>query len=79
VKGFIGCQKDLDEINVRFSSSKESSGLFLFEGLTGRFNDTYPLECLSSSPIGRINKKGHGVCWMLPYSKNENKVGFADR
>lgn len=25
--------KVLDEINVRFSSSKESSGLFLFEGL----------------------------------------------
>ena len=27
--------KVLDEINVRFSSSKESSGLFLFEGLKG--------------------------------------------
>ncbi|TES92128.1 MAG: hypothetical protein E3J94_02940 [Desulfobacteraceae bacterium] len=27
--------KVLDEINVRFSSSKESSGLFLFEGLRG--------------------------------------------
>jgi len=28
-------KKVLDEINVRFSSSKESSGLFLFEGLKG--------------------------------------------
>ena len=27
--------KVLDEINVRFSSSKNSSGLFLFEGLKG--------------------------------------------
>ena len=27
--------KVLDEINVRFSSSKKSSGLFLFEGLKG--------------------------------------------
>ena len=28
-------KKVLDEINLRFSSSKESSGLFLFEGLKG--------------------------------------------
>ena len=28
-------KKVLDGINVRFSSSKESSGLFLFEGLKG--------------------------------------------
>ncbi|MDL2123968.1 MAG: phage Gp37/Gp68 family protein [Deltaproteobacteria bacterium] len=35
-------KKVLDEINVRFSSSNKSSGLFLFEGLKGRFNDTYP-------------------------------------
>ena len=28
-------RKVLDEINLRFSSSKESSGLFLFEGLKG--------------------------------------------
>ena len=27
--------KVLDEINIRFSSAKESSGLFLFEGLKG--------------------------------------------
>ena len=62
--------KVLDEINVRFSSSKEFSWLFLFEGLTGRFNDTCPFfkKCGSWGADGKKRtKKGK---WKTAVWKN---------
>ena len=43
-------KKVLNEINTRFSSSKESSGLFLFEGLKGS---------------GFYSGKLPGIMWLL--------------